>query len=34
MNRCILEFGMPRSGIPWIGKLFDSHPDALPKAMP
>jgi hypothetical protein len=29
MNRCILVFGMPRSGTTWIGKLFDSHPDTL-----
>lgn len=29
MNRCILIFGMPRSGTTWIGKLFDSHPDTL-----
>lgn len=29
MSRCILVFGMPRSGTTWIGKLFDSHPDTL-----
>lgn len=29
MNRCILVFGMPRSGTTWVGKLFDSHPDTL-----
>lgn len=29
MNRCILLFGMERSGTTWIGKLFDSHPDTL-----
>lgn len=29
MNPSILEFGMPRSGTTWIGKLFDSHPDTL-----
>ena len=29
MNRCILVFGMPRSGTTWIGKLFDSYPDTL-----
>ena len=34
MNRCILVFGMPRSGTAWIGKLFDGHPDALSKAVP
>ncbi|NII11165.1 sulfotransferase [Oleiagrimonas sp. C23AA] len=29
MSRCILVFGMPRSGTTWVGKLFDSHPDTL-----
>ena len=29
MMRCILVFGMPRSGTTWVGKLFDSHPDTL-----
>jgi len=29
MNRCILVFGLPRSGTTWVGKLFDSHPDTL-----
>jgi len=29
VSRCILVFGMPRSGTTWIGKLFDSHPDTL-----
>ncbi len=29
MNRCILLFGMPRSGTTWVGKLFDSHSDTL-----
>lgn len=29
MNRCILVFGMPRSGSTWIGKLFDSDPILL-----
>lgn len=28
-QRCILLFGMPRSGTTWIGKLFDSHPHTL-----
>lgn len=29
MNRCILVFGMLRSGTTWIGKLFDSLPDTF-----
>ena len=28
-DRCILLFGLPRSGTTWLGKLFDSHPDTL-----
>lgn len=34
MKRCILVFGMPRSGTAWIGKPFDSYPDAPSKAIP
>jgi hypothetical protein len=34
MSRCILVFGMPRSGTAWIGKPFDSPPGAPSKAMP
>jgi hypothetical protein len=28
-QRCVLLFGMPRSGTTWIGKLFDSHPNVV-----
>ena len=34
MSRCILVFGMPRSGTAWIGKPFGSPSGALSKAMP
>jgi hypothetical protein len=29
MSRCIVVCATPRPGAAWIGRLFDSHPDAL-----